>query len=220
MSNQQFVDAISKALSRPRIARYESSVVAEGELGLPAIALYIWNAQVSSAFMVPLHVCEVVIRNAVSEALTEVYGATWPWSRTFEESLPDARARSGYSQRIDLISARRQQTTGKAIPELKFVFWQKMFTSRYDDRIWSGQIRKVFPHLPATKSEAEFRHEVHTSLERIRLLRNRIAHHEPVFRRSLGEEYNMIKDLIGVRCAVTAKWMDQHQQVMGLLVNR
>jgi len=35
--------------------------------------LYAWNAQLSAAMMAPLHVCEVVVRNAVADALTAVF---------------------------------------------------------------------------------------------------------------------------------------------------
>jgi hypothetical protein len=77
----------------------------------------------------------VVIRNAVSDTLTAVYGDRWPWSSVFEASLPAPSW--GYKPRVDLINSRRRQpTTGKVIPELKFVFWQKMFTGRYDVRLW------------------------------------------------------------------------------------
>ena len=117
------------------MATYEQAIVAEADyLPVAALELYDWNAQVSGAFMAPLHICEVVMRNAVSDALTAVYGARWPWSSVFEASLPASAA--GYNPRGDLQRARTaHQTTGKVIPELKFVFWQKMFTSRHDGRL-------------------------------------------------------------------------------------
>jgi len=33
-----------------------------------ALALYAWNAEVSAALLAPLHICEVVMRNAAAEA--------------------------------------------------------------------------------------------------------------------------------------------------------
>ena len=149
MSNPTTIQAVKNALSLPRIGTYECAVVATGDLASAAVALYDWNAQVSGAFMAPLHICEVVIRNAVSDALTAVYGPRWPWSPVFETSLPSS---GRYNPRIDLQSARfdpltRQDrlTTGKVIPELRFVFWQKMFTARYDLRIWDVHLRRVMP---------------------------------------------------------------------------
>jgi len=57
-----------------------NAVVAVGDVGPAALALYEWNAQISGAFMAPLHICEVVIRNAVSDALTDVRNTrSRPW---------------------------------------------------------------------------------------------------------------------------------------------
>jgi hypothetical protein len=128
--------------------------------------------------MAPLHICEVVIRNAVSDALTAVYGVRWPWSSVFESSLPFQR--NVYNPRSDLqVCRRRQVTTGKVVPELKFVFWQKMFTGRYDVRLWDVHLRSVLPNLDPAKTVAQLRQEIYTDLEDVRRLRNRIAHHEP-----------------------------------------
>lgn len=142
--------------------------------------------------------------------------ASWPWSATFERSLPDPM--QGYSPRRDLQSARRlASTTGKVIPELKFVFWQKMFTGRYDNRIWDRHLRCVMPNLDPTQSVAELRHAIYRDLERVRLLRNRIAHHEPIFTRNLEDDYQTILMLVRYRCEITATWLDQNQTAMSTI---
>jgi hypothetical protein len=117
------------------------------------------------------------MRNAVSDALTAVYGSKWPWSRSFERSLPSS---GGYDPCRDLQRGRTAHaTTGKVIPELKFVFWQKMFTSRYDTRLWNAHLRRVLPNLDPAKTVAQLRAQIYDDLEYVRLLRNRLAHHEP-----------------------------------------
>src|SRR5690554_2789998 len=114
---------------------YEKAAPPKSDDDPSALNLYVWNAQLSGAFMAPLHICEVVVRNAISDALEAKYGEHWPWSPGFEQSLPDPRP-PAYSPRRDLFNARRNaQTTGKVIPELKFIFWQRMFTSRHDNRV-------------------------------------------------------------------------------------
>lgn len=61
---------------------------------------------------------------------------------------------------MDLIRSRHNaETTGKVIPELKFVFWQKMFTGRYDDRIWNQHLRHVMPGLNSAVSVADARRD-------------------------------------------------------------
>jgi len=189
------------------MATYEQAIVAETDyIPVAALELYDWNAQVSGAFMAPLHICEVVMRNAVSDALTAVYGPRWPWSPVFEASLPAPRG--GYNPRRDLQRNRAAHpTTGKVIPELKFVFWQKMFTSRHDGRLWSPHLMRVLPNLDPTKTVARLRGEIYDDLEHVRLLRNRIAHHEPIFKRQLRDDLDKVTELIRFRCATTATWM-------------
>ena len=141
------------------------------------------------------------------------YGANWPWSPGFERSLP-VPVRGAYNPRSDLdFHRRRQPTTGKIIPELKFVFWQKMFTSRYDARLWNPHLMRVLPNLDRTKTVSQLRADIYDDLEHVRTLRNRIAHHEPVFKRNLSGDLDKVTNLIRFRCNTTANWMLASQWV-------
>lgn len=208
--------AVRYALSPARMATYESAARPAGDKDPAALVLYAWNAQIAAAFLAPLHIGEVVIRNSVSDALQNVYGPRWPWSPGFEQSLPTPKI--GYSPRRDLQNARKGQTsTGKVIPELKFVFWQKMFTSRYDHRLWNANLRRVFANLNTFKSVGQLRQEIYDGLEEVRKLRNRIAHHEPIFNRNLNEDFDSIVRLIELRCKITAGWMVKNQQATAIM---
>ncbi|MEX3955354.1 hypothetical protein [Trinickia sp. EG282A] len=200
------------------MSTYEGAAGAHGS-DTAVLALYAWNAQVSAALLVPLHVCEVVMRNAVADALESTYGERWAWSQTFEHALPAPAV--GYNARYDLQCARRRAaTTGKVIPELNFVFWQKMFTGRFDVRIWNPQMRHVLPYLDSEQPVDKLRQRIYASLEQVRKLRNRIAHHEPIFSRDLQRDFERIVELIRFRCGVTANWMLENQQAIGLIKNR
>ena len=98
-----------------------------------------------------------------------------------------------------------------------FVFWQKMFTSRYDVRLWDVHLRRVLPNLATVKTVAVLRKEIYADLEHVRFLRNRIAHHEPIFRRNLNDDLDKITALIRFRCQLTADWMMLCQRVTRLL---
>lgn len=168
-----------------------------------ALELYIWNAKVSGAFLAPLHVCEVVIRNAASEALESVYGAEWPWSAGFRQSLPDH-----FKRKVEEACAKNKiNSTGKFIAEMNFGFWKDLFTSRHEHRLWQ-EIQSYFPGLPSWKSIAEQRECMHRDLEKVGRLRNRIAHHEPIFKRNLGRDLFLINRLVKNRCTHTAEWME------------
>lgn len=213
---------IKKALSAPRVGTYEAVQDGSGNnlTTEQALELYAWNANVSAALLAPLHICEVVIRNAISEALEIKYGANWPWSQGFEQSLPTPNG-PGYHPRKDLLDVRnRQATVGKVIPELKFAFWQKMFTSRHDQRLWNTHLKVVLPNIPTTQTTSQARRYLFDELGNIRELRNRIAHHEPVFSRNLADDFQKIHALVALRCNATASWMDQNQHASTLIAAR
>ena len=216
------IDAMRAVLSPPRLARYETAVGLTGPEDTRAIELYAWHAQVSAALLAPLHICEVVIRNGISEALEARYGARWPWSPGFEQSLPPTVQRSrDYQPLLDITKIRANfHTTGKVIPELKFVLWQKMFTARHDARLWIPHLLRVFPNLDQTQSVQTLRKRIYADLEQIRALRNRIAHHEPIFMRNLAADLQKIEELVTFRSQIAAAWMMQNQQATALIAAR
>lgn len=220
-STEQTINAVKAALSPQRMATYEAAAQPASPTDPAALNLYAWHAQVSAGLLAPLHICEVVTRNAVSEALEAIYGPRWPWSAGFEQSLPIPKLPYLYNPRRDLQNVRgRFQTTGKVIPELKFVFWQKLFTGRYDSRLWTPHLMRLFPGLSAAKTVAQHRSDIYADLDQLRELRNRIAHHEPIFRRNLADDFQRAIRLVEIRCPITAAWMLANQQAQALIAAR
>lgn len=221
LSIQDKITSIRKTLSAPRLGRYEDKVRALGKDDLVALDLYVWNAQLSGALLAPLHITEIAIRNAVAEALSYTYGDRWPWSEGFLRSLPVIK--SGYSALTDLNKACwKAETTGKVIPELNFVFWQAIFTKRHDKRLWRSYLLKVFPNLDQTQDIKDYRQSLYSDLGEIRMLRNRIAHHEPIFERDLQADWDRIVRLIEYRSRPTVDWMldNSKSHVETLLENK
>jgi hypothetical protein len=144
-----------------------------------------------------------------------VYGPRWPWEHTFVLSLPNPQR--NYNPRRDLLRvAATQPSTGKAIPELKFVFWQEMFTRRHYVRLWNTHLKRVLPGLTAG-TVANLRRGIYADMEVIRRLRNRIAHHEPVFTRNLADDFNRIVKLVEQRSPLVASWMVGNQDALRLI---
>jgi hypothetical protein len=113
----------------------------------------------------------------------------------------------------------RHQTTGKVIADLKFAFWQHLFTARHDVRLWNAHITAAFPHaLPV--STANLRLRIFNDLDTIRQLRNRVAHHEPVIARNLLDDLNQMIDLIELRCKPTSLWVTALEDVTQTLAER
>jgi Abi-like protein len=199
-------------LSLPRFETY--LIVANGN-AKKALELYEWNLCLSSAFLIPLHICEILIRNSVSEAISGIYGRDWHKSAAFLRSLPDARQH--YSPKNDLQRNQNLPSIGKVIAELKFIFWQQMFTARHDDVVWKSHLWAVFPNLDKEKSVQTHRSKLYADLGIIRELRNRIAHHEPIFNRNLQDDLSKIFQLVSLRSPVAADWLKRLETVDDLI---
>ena len=208
---------IRTALSGTRVSTY---LAASGGSLHDALELYGWNARMSAALMLPAHFAEVSVRNAVDEVLTSLYGADWPWSRTLETSLPSPQG-PVFNPRHHLQDVRtKHQTTGKVVADMKFVFWPSMFTARHDGRLWVPHIHRLFPGLPAAQAAKSARARIAADLNAIRVLRNRIAHHEPIFTRDLATDLGRMLDLVDVRSAPTAAWTRAIEDATRVLAQR
>lgn len=196
--------SLQYVLSPPRFEKYE--IASSGD-HVKASDLYAWNAAASAALLLPSHFAEVSIRNAASEALTTTYGDHWPWEAVFEQSLPSPGGLV-YNPRKDLIQTRLKypNSTGKVVADLKLAFWESMFTGRHDERIWNAQIRTVLPNSAGVEVRV-IRNRVREDIQQIRKLRNRIAHHEPIFTRNLNDDLDRMLDLIDLRSKEVAAWV-------------
>ena len=220
-STEQEIQAIKNTLSHPRIATYERAVTSQSSQSdrkLP-LQLYMWNAQLSGAFLVPLHICEVIIRNAIAQTIKRKYGPHWPCSPAFLKSLPSPR--NTYNPLHDLKNTTSTvQVADMVVPKLSFVFWQHMFTKRHHSRLWELYLKDTMPYLDKSKTPNIHRQNIYKNLGLVRTLRNRIAHHEPIFTRDLNADMERILGLISCRCQTTSNWVLQHQKVYQTLKNR
>jgi hypothetical protein len=218
LSGAQILE-ISNVLSRPRFSTYLQECNNNTN---NALKLYQWNLEVSTAFILPLHILEISLRNAVVDVLEIIHTSNWPWQNGFIRSLPNGQPNS-YSPKRDLCnvaSSVKPRTTGKVVAELKFIFWEKMFTSRYDQVIWENHIKSVFPNACSSLTYQELRKKIYQEINIIRKLRNRIAHHEPIFSRNLQDDYNNISYIIRCRSLATESWMQNMEEVTKILDQR
>lgn len=213
--NRSRVITPAEVISSSRMSTYLAKT--SGDL-TRALDLYGWNAAVSAALMLPAHFSEVSTRNAVDEALRDLYGDEWPKSTGFRESLPNPGGRSFNPRRHLIQVSDHHPTTGKVIADLKFAFWENMFTARHYDRLWKTRIQSVFPNAQGTPSAV--RAQIADDLKKIRQLRNRIAHHEPVFTRDLAADHARILNLVALRSDQTRAWLHTMDQTRDILARR
>ena len=212
------IDDARNVLSAPRLATYENvlkKVPQNTSDTTDVLNLYLWNATVSGALFFPMQLCEVVVRNAVSQAIASVYGENWPWNQTFVGSLAN-NEKQDLSKGIGTFEP-SPSMTGRVVAAMTLNFWEKMFTARHDDRIWNQNLRVVFPNLDPGLTVAQARERIYGFMNDVRTLRNRIAHHEPIFNCDINGNYKKIQWLIGIRCEKTAAWVEANQRVSCLL---
>lgn len=216
------IAALERSLSPARLAPYLTQAAGDKQL---ALKFYLWNARLSKAFLYPLHVAEITIRNAMHVALSSIYGgAAWilynqPRSRQFALTSESQNAWNNAQRR--LIARRSRQnnsnpiTPNDMVAALTFDFWSNLFRFDYDTE-WSqlGLLRSVFPNLPNNFGRPDVQRQVAT----VNDLRNRIAHHEPIYNdRNISGYNDKILELIGWRCEFTKKWVHNHSTVVAVL---
>lgn len=214
---QQILD-LEAVLSPPRFGTYLREA---GGNRHKAMELYCWNTEVSAAFYVMLQFCELSIRNGAVEAIETVFGPNWHLNRGFVYTLPVLRGGRGYQPRDDLQTcSSRLPTSGKVVAELKFAFWQHLFVRGQQARIWDTHLATAFPGYDKSLTPPQARTQMFDHIEKIRKLRNRIAHHEPIFARNLVEDRDRIRKVIEWRRPGTAQWVDSIEQVTAALASR
>ena len=98
--------------------------------------------------------------------------------------------------------------TGKVIAELMFGFWLNLTDRRVEHTLWVPFLHKAF--LPRTPPR---RAAFNNLLEKLRQLRNRVAHHEPIFHMDLVEAHRILREVAGLLCPATALVMNETSTV-------
>lgn len=201
---------IEQALSIPRLSKYENFYKDKGEPyeKSDVLMLYERNLIISNKFFYLLNYFEVVLRNAVVQAIEISFRCNETNSWHENEALIRSLSRRGrYSPKSMFDSAKEKfpDSPSKMIPELKFVFWQKMLMANYEERIWQGCFNSIFPN-----ATVENRQIFYDWTDQLRELRNRIAHHEPIiFNRNLENDLEVLTKFIYCRCINTYDFIEQ-----------
>ena len=174
---------IEDFLSPERLAPFRLNVQDSDEL---VQNRYLWNVELSAAFYGPLHVFEVGLRNAVDRSFRAAYGDDWLTQPGLlaprEKALVD-------NALLELSKWQAPSLRGKIIAELMLGFWARLFAKHYEigspskghAYFWPSRAHEIFPHAPKT---LRTRKAMSVRIETIKKFRNRIFHHEPIWRRS------------------------------------
>lgn len=171
-----------------------------------ALRLYAWNIEVASAFWGSFNVLEVALRNVIHAELSALAGREDWWNaqiglHQFEQDrVSDAIAAAQRAKGATVVP-------GHVVAELSFGFWTGLLANRYHQRLWVPALYVAFPRLVGP------RRELHRKQESLRKLRNRIAHHEPIFARNLTADHNRLLDILDAISPVAVEWVKQNTRV-------
>ncbi|MEM9426225.1 MAG: hypothetical protein AAGA06_05940 [Pseudomonadota bacterium] len=204
------VHSLTEIISPLRLGTYLN---AAGHNAERALQLYLWNAKIGEAFHLPIQAVEVGLRNRVNDGLVHVFGAEWWQQQDFVDVAEGTRLDDVQLVLRRLDSKGKERSTGQVVAGLSFGFWVAMLHRRYNPEIWSHCLRSAFPKMPAGIT----RDVLHTDVREIAEFRNRIWHHEPIFRRNLSNDFSMCMKVVQWLCPEKAAWIRPHCRVQSML---
>ena len=183
-----------------------------------ALRLFTWNTDVSEAFHAPLQGLELALRHAMHRELAACYGADW---------YNNPAAGLDFRSRDRLAAAKRAAerpghpvAPPQVVEKLCFGFWTALLSSGgpidrssgrkadYARTLWAPALRGAFPHRAVlTRGQAQ------RALDRLRRLRNKVAHHEPIFTRPLREDHQRILAVTGWISPDARAWIERNSRV-------
>ena len=204
---------LERRISSERLAPYRA---AAGDDLARALRRYERNTELSAAFWAVLSDLEIVVRNAMHERLV-----VWSLASFGQPDWYRDRGRIFTAQTFsDINVARRHalangraESAGRIIAELPFGFWRFLLSSRYERSLWLPCLRDAFPGIRGRG----MRRDVHDAMRDLHLLRNRIAHHEPIHNRPLGELHAVALTTAGWICPTARDWIAARSRVPALL---
>jgi hypothetical protein len=163
--------------------RFQPYLEAGGDIK-KAYDLYLYNIKLCESFYPSLNLLEVGLRNSINILFIEKFGEKW-LLKIGEKSILSFNEQRDVEKAIDSLKKRGIKTDiGNIVAELNFGFWNALFNKYYDTKLWQKPnfIKSVFPNLPREHRSAKF---IRDEIKIIRVLRNRIFHHEPIWNRKV-----------------------------------
>lgn len=221
------ISELYSLLSQSRIKTYLSYFKDENDLAVKerlAYELYIWNIQISAALLEVISLYEVALRNAIINALEPSYRIHSILNDNFIRALKPA-AREELLRVVNKLSPHktyefyftngrlqplRIDTTeispGKVVAELNFIFWENMLSRTHRIR-WINHFNKAFPNacISTSNERDSIINDIHSITGRVRYLRNRICHHEPIFDENKIDLISVFNEIKQVLCYISPK---------------
>ncbi len=164
-----------------------------------ALALYDWNVTLGQALMRDIAHFEIAMRNVYDTTIDGLWanGTHWlldPDSPAVTPIWRVKKDRSGLKRGSDVNYLNRRAvdaairkcggtkaTPGKVIAELSFGFWRHLTAASHEKTLWVPYLHHAYPAKTQRKA-------IDDVIGNINTVRNRIAHHEPIFDRPIAAQ--------------------------------
>jgi hypothetical protein len=200
-------DWISGALPQAGIVSYLAEC--DGDVAA-AWRLYVWNISISGAFYPLLHFVEITLRNGLHRELSIHFDRTDWWSVA---PLNEHGQRLVKEAREKISTPRSTQGNERLMTKLTFGFWVSLVSQTYDRALWVPSLHRAFPHY------GRRRDVLHAELRETLRLRNRVMHHEPIYRCDLQTDHDIIYRVLGYMSpglSTVVRHVDQVPQMLRL----
>ncbi len=179
---------IEKGISSARLSSYRNL----NQTRARTLKKYGENIQLCEALYPLMQQLEIVLRNQFELVLIKKYGQDW-----FRDSkllyLLDRQGRGDVFKAVEKLAASKKSIySGSVVAELMFGFWTSLFSKNYEVEFWRPYNNLLFP---ATTPNNRNIQKIRDDLTKIRQLRNRIAHHEPINKKP-SELWSRYEDMI------------------------
>ena len=205
------IKELEKSLSAKRLSRYVT--LTEGDVE-QAIKWHLWNSALGAALHVPMQNFELLLRNALNDQLSAKFGECW-YEELYSQFHPIFQRQISSAKDELTKQARLPLQSSAVIAQFTFGAWINLIHHRYDRLLWKFCLYKAFSNQPTIFN----RKLLKSSLEQIRGLRNRIAHHEPICNRELDKDFKLILEVATWISPLTANWIEHHSQFQDIWSN-
>ncbi|MDC9623095.1 Abi family protein [Xenorhabdus sp. XENO-7] len=230
------IEAITKSLSASRFATYQSPILG-GTSSEQCLGIYLWNKQLASVFLPALQVIEISLRNAIhqsyiqyEEKRIENKFASHVWEEkkskidrswfvtTFTQQNNPGAYKGIQAAVKQLDKEKKPHTPENIIAKLTFGFWVSMVRNEFDVQknaylvLWPYLRGLVFPNALNTQTGRPLSiNSIGNELKEINKIRNRLSHHEPLWR---DQKAYQVEDIINKviehyeRCLKVIYWIN------------
>lgn len=206
---------VSNHLTTNRLESYLNAT--HGNLD-QALKLYMWNSEISAEIFRVLADVEVFLRNAIDRELQKLnvtLGNDMSWLDDLKQFIPPIRRIEIERAKYFVVADGKPLDHPSIVSQLNFGFWRSFLVRWNKDNLWPNALRFAFPHSPSRQPEYIF-----TRVRHLHVLRNRIAHHEPIHNRDIAHDFQICMEVLNAISPVIAEWSNQNSRVPQVLAEK